>query len=276
MRVLIFHGYLLRGTGSNIYNANLAQALAGLGHEVHLLCQDLDADRLEWVDAVGRWERGRPRGRERSGSPPRAGSVTAYLPEIGGLLPLYVQDSYEGFEARVFDELSDEEIERYLSANVAAVGDVVAAAGGVDAALANHLVMGPAILARSGLPFAAKVHGSALEYTVKAEPGALRPLRPRGGRGRRGDAGRLPPHGGEPLGGAPGPGARGPDPPRPPGRGRPPFPPALGGRAGRGAGRAGGAGAAESRRSRGRAPSGATPRWPPRRSANTRRPRARG
>ena len=31
MRVLIFHGYMLRGTGSNIYNANLAPALARLG-----------------------------------------------------------------------------------------------------------------------------------------------------------------------------------------------------------------------------------------------------
>ena len=31
MRVLIFHGYMLRGTGSNIYNANLARALARLG-----------------------------------------------------------------------------------------------------------------------------------------------------------------------------------------------------------------------------------------------------
>ena len=30
MRILVFHGYLLRGTGSNIYNANLARALAGL------------------------------------------------------------------------------------------------------------------------------------------------------------------------------------------------------------------------------------------------------
>ena len=28
MRILIFHGYLLRGTGSNIYNANL---VAGAG-----------------------------------------------------------------------------------------------------------------------------------------------------------------------------------------------------------------------------------------------------
>ena len=42
MRLLIFHGYLLRGTGSNVYNAELAEALARLGHEVHLLCQDRD------------------------------------------------------------------------------------------------------------------------------------------------------------------------------------------------------------------------------------------
>jgi hypothetical protein len=50
MRILIFHGYLLRGTGSNVYNASLARALAGLGHEVHLLCQDRAAHELDWVD----------------------------------------------------------------------------------------------------------------------------------------------------------------------------------------------------------------------------------
>ena len=50
MRVLIFHGYMLRGTGSNIYNANLARALARLGHEVHLLCQDREVR----VEGVGR------------------------------------------------------------------------------------------------------------------------------------------------------------------------------------------------------------------------------
>ena len=33
MRVLIFHGYMLRGTGSNIYNANLAPALVRLGRD---------------------------------------------------------------------------------------------------------------------------------------------------------------------------------------------------------------------------------------------------
>ena len=39
MRVLIFHGYLLHGTGSNVYNARLAEALARAGHEVHVVCQ---------------------------------------------------------------------------------------------------------------------------------------------------------------------------------------------------------------------------------------------
>ena len=45
VRVLIFHGYLLSGTGSNVYNASLARAMRGMGHEVHLVCQDRDAAR---------------------------------------------------------------------------------------------------------------------------------------------------------------------------------------------------------------------------------------
>jgi glycosyltransferase involved in cell wall biosynthesis len=83
---------------------------------------------------------------------------------------VYVADRYAGFRVKTFPQLTDEELARYMDANVAAVRDVARAAGGVDAALANHLVMGPAILARAGLRFAAKIHGSALEYTVKPYP----------------------------------------------------------------------------------------------------------
>ncbi|MGE5281419.1 MAG: glycosyltransferase family 4 protein [Chloroflexota bacterium] len=144
MRVLLFHGYMLRGTGSNIYNANLARALAHLGHEVHLVCQDRQT-RIEGVEI--------------------------HNPDIHGLLPVYVKDPYEGFEVKSFPELSEEELDRYIDANVSAVRDVVGRAGDIDLALANHLVMGPAILARADIaPFAAKVHGSALEYTVKPNP----------------------------------------------------------------------------------------------------------
>jgi hypothetical protein len=84
MRILIFHGYLLRGTGSNVYNASLVTALARLGHEVHLLCQDRHAGELPFVDAVGRWVDGRLEV-ETIREPVR---VTAYLPDIGRVLPV--------------------------------------------------------------------------------------------------------------------------------------------------------------------------------------------
>jgi glycosyltransferase involved in cell wall biosynthesis len=168
LRALIFHGYLLRGTGSNVYNANLAQALVRLGWDVDLLCQDREAAALDWVHAVGRWPDGRLQ-IERLRDPEGEGSLTVYIPEIDGLLPVYVHDSYPGFEVKTFPDLSDAELDRYIEANVAAVEEVAAAAA-PDAALANHLVMGPLVLARAGLRFAAKIHGSALEYTVKPNP----------------------------------------------------------------------------------------------------------
>ena len=168
MRILIFHGYLLRGTGSNIYNANLAQAFVALGHEVHLLCQDRQAAELPFVDAVGRWDAGRLE-IETVREPVRA---TVYLPDIGRVLPLYVADRYEGFDARPFLELSDDELEHYLQANVAAAAEV-AQRTEPDVALANHALMGPVVLAR-GLegrtPYAVKIHGSALEYTIRPDP----------------------------------------------------------------------------------------------------------
>ena len=149
MKVLLFHGYMLRGTGSNIYNASLAPALVRLGHEVHLFCQDRDVE-IEGVEI--------------------------HIPDIGGLLPVYVKDPYEGFEVKAFEELTEEELAHYIDANVAAVRSVAERVGGFDAALANHLVMGPAILSRSEVgPFAAKIHGSALEYTVKPHLDRFRP-----------------------------------------------------------------------------------------------------
>ncbi len=135
---------------------------------MHLLCQDREAGALEWVDRVGRWSDGRL-SFEPAGAGAGPGTVTAYVPDIGGLLPVYVDDPYEGFRVKTFAELTDEELAAYLEANVAAVREVAGELGGVDAALANHLVMGPAILARSDLEFAAKIHGSALEYTVKPD-----------------------------------------------------------------------------------------------------------
>lgn len=171
MKILMFHGYLLRGTGSNIYNANLARAFAGLGHEVHLFCQDRQAGDLEWVNAVGTWPEGRLELKELRATAPGTGRITVYRPGIGRILPVYVEDPYEGFEARAFPRLTDGEIENYIDVNAGAVRDVERQIGGADVALANHLIMGPVILARAGLThYVVKNHGSDLEYTLKPNP----------------------------------------------------------------------------------------------------------
>jgi glycosyltransferase involved in cell wall biosynthesis len=162
MRILIFHGYLLRGTGSNVYNASLAAALVKLGHEVHLLCQDHHAGELPFVDAVGRWRDGTLEV-ETIREPVRC---TVYLPDIGRTLPVYVADEYERFDAQPYPDLTADQVESYIDANVAAVREVAELAG-VDVGLANHMVMGPVILARGlDAPYAVKIHGSALTYTV--------------------------------------------------------------------------------------------------------------
>ncbi|HKG02809.1 MAG TPA: glycosyltransferase family 4 protein [Conexibacter sp.] len=171
MRVLIFHGYLLQGTGSNVYNANLAAALVRLGHEVHLLCQDRAPEELPFVDAVGNWDGGTFAVRTLR-EPARC---TVYRPALAGLLPVYVADRYAGVEARPYPDCSEAEVEAYVEANVRAVRDVVARAR-PDVALANHLVMGPLILARAlgagpaAVRYAVKVHGSDIEYTVAPHP----------------------------------------------------------------------------------------------------------
>jgi glycosyltransferase involved in cell wall biosynthesis len=179
VRVLIFHGYLLGGTGSNVYNARLAEALVRLGHDVHLLSQDRHPEDQPFVDAAGDWDEGSLRLRSWR-EPVRC---TVYRPNVGALLPVYVADRYEGMQARTFLECSDAEVERYVQANVAAVREVAERVRPA-VALANHLIMGPAILARAlgsaavaagpatdhDVPYAVKVHGSALEYTVKRDP----------------------------------------------------------------------------------------------------------
>ena len=144
MRILIFHGYLLRGTGSNIYNVSLARALARLGHQVDLVCQDREVEMPE--------------------------GVTVHEPDIGRVLPVYVADTYEGFDAVPFSELDDAALNHYLEANVAAVRASRTRRRAGQPPRDGAGDPGP----RPGRPGALRGEGprSALEYTVR--PGGPR------------------------------------------------------------------------------------------------------
>ena len=93
------------------------------------------------------------------------GGATHVRPEIGGLLPVFVLDRYEGLEARRLPELSREERDRYVELNAAALREHLPA----DLVFANHVLLGGPVAASTGARYAVKAHGSELEYAMRGD-----------------------------------------------------------------------------------------------------------
>src|SRR6188508_2409233 len=139
MRILLWHGYLLGGTGSNVYTRSLAREWSRAGHDVTVLSQEPHPEQYD------------------------LGGARHVRPEIDGLLPVFVLDRYEGLEARLLPELSRAQRERYVELNAAAVREQLPA----DLVFANHVVLGGPVGAASEARFAVKAHGSELEYAMR-------------------------------------------------------------------------------------------------------------
>ncbi len=173
MRVLLWHGYLLEGSGSNVGAARTAQALRATGHDVLLLCQEGHPDRYPWIDAWGVVDEHGASAivpNPRAVPPPDGGRCTLLRPDIGSLLPVFVVDEYEGFQVTAFPDLTDTELLRYLSLNAGALR-AAAAWHDSEVAIAGHVIPGAPVAARgfdTGR-FVVKVHGSDLEYALRPQ-----------------------------------------------------------------------------------------------------------
>ena len=148
MRLVLWHGYLLEGTGSNIYTQHVARAWGRLGHDVVVVCQEPRPERF----ALGR-------------------NVRVVRPDVGPLLPTFILDRYEGIEARHVADMTPAELELFVDRNARAVA--AAHEGRADLVLANHVLMGGPVAARAcadGTTHAVKIHGSELEYAIRGRP----------------------------------------------------------------------------------------------------------
>ena len=139
MKILLWHGYLLGGTGSNVYTRALAREWSRAGHEVTVFCQEPHPERfdLEGADVV--------------------------RPGIDRLLPVFVLDRYEDLEAKLLQDFTPAERQRYVELNGAALREHLPA----DLVFANHVLLGAPVGAASGARFAVKAHGSELEYSMR-------------------------------------------------------------------------------------------------------------
>ncbi|MDQ4026247.1 MAG: glycosyltransferase, partial [Actinomycetota bacterium] len=173
MRILLWHGYLLTGSGSNVYTGNVARTWRAAGHDVVVMCQESLAGALPYVDAEADMSPDNSTFAEYpTKAEPGAGRCRVIRPHIGEVLPVYVYDEYEGFTAKLYVDLSDEELENYVARNVAAMVAVIRDHE-PEAIVTGHEVMGPYIARlaceATGTSYVAKLHGSALEFAVKQQ-----------------------------------------------------------------------------------------------------------
>jgi glycosyltransferase involved in cell wall biosynthesis len=173
-RILLWHGWLLSGTGSNVATARVAAALRAAGHDVLIVAQEPHPERLSFLDGWGEIDdEGRPGPITASGATGATGRAVLLRPWIGSLLPVFVYDEYEGFDrVAPFVDLTDGELKQYLSRNVAALRAAIDWHR-PEMVLAGHVVPGGPVAARAAraanLPFGVKVHGSDLEYAVRPQ-----------------------------------------------------------------------------------------------------------
>ena len=143
MRVLLWHGYLLGGTGSNVYTRALAREWSLAGHDVTVVCQDRHPEDYD------------------------LGGARVVVPELpGGLLPTFILDRYEGLEARRLGDFTPAQRDAYVEANAAVLREL----GPADLVFANHVLLGAPVGAASGMRFRVKAHGSELEYAMRGRP----------------------------------------------------------------------------------------------------------
>ena len=174
MLIAVVHGYLLHGTGSNLYVSNLCRTFCRQGHRVLLFSQE---DQPGKIDFISRSETFREDNHETTlefeQNTACPGECLHYRPHIGDLLPVYVYDRYPGFEVKEFPALNESELENYLEKNRVAL-ETIFKNDPPDLVISQHTIMQPVYTARA-LAGSGKeesrhlvtVHGSALNFSVR-------------------------------------------------------------------------------------------------------------
>ncbi len=171
--IAILHGYLLEGSGSNLWTRSIIQSLCKNGVTVYLMCQENHPELYDFIcegiiyHSNGRKERILKR------DPVYPGKCIMHKPKLGNTLPVYVRDKYEEFsDPQPMINLDDTSIEKYLETNIKVLTQIINE-NQIKVILANHAVLMSVVAQRVAkrwrIPYAIMPHGSAIEYAVKKD-----------------------------------------------------------------------------------------------------------
>ena len=95
--ICLLHGYLLEGSGSNLWTRCVVEALCREGETVHLVCQEPHPDVYDCIGEVHRYHRDGRVETLFTREVPYAGRCVMHKPQLGDTIPVYVWDKYEEF-----------------------------------------------------------------------------------------------------------------------------------------------------------------------------------
>src|SRR5687767_12525544 len=124
--ICFLHGYLLEGSGSNLWTRQIIQSLCRTGHTVHLVCQEPHPERYDFIAEAYTYELNGDVVTSLTRDVPYPGRCIMHKPRLGATLPVYVWDKYEEFSRVVpMVDLPTHEIEAYIERNLAVVKRIV-------------------------------------------------------------------------------------------------------------------------------------------------------
>lgn len=169
MNILFWHGYLLNGSGSNIFTLNIVEEFMKKNHEVYLFSQE-----REWkeIKGISRHIVMDSKQEVTDIKKMREKGFVGITPYIGEILPVFVYDDYDGFLVKTFDKLSDKELENYIEYNVKALVKFIETTK-IDIIYCNHFAISPYIMKKvyeiTKVPYIVIGHGSSLNYIVNKD-----------------------------------------------------------------------------------------------------------
>lgn len=172
MKIGLYHGYELSGSGSNEYNRYLARTLIFDHHTVHIICREPRPEKLDFLQEVWHWREDGTHNIEKCHNHPAAATGILHTIPTGPILPVYLTDKQRPGKVKSLVNLSTEELEHFVQLNEFILTCIFAHIQ-LDLLFANHLVMQPTMALKPcrkfQIPLIIFPHGSAIEYVVKKD-----------------------------------------------------------------------------------------------------------
>ncbi len=171
MKIGIYHGYELTGSGSNEYTKYLAKTLSRKGHEVHVICREPASEKIDFISRAYEYT---SEGYSKLIFEKEYIQNKCFVHKLPDttVKPVFLTDKQRQGNVKSFVNLTDDELRQYHDLNKCIIENILKEHK-FDILHANHLIYQPVAVyeacKKTNTPFIIYPHGSSIEYVVKPD-----------------------------------------------------------------------------------------------------------